>query len=93
MIADPTVTDGVIAKVTHGIQQEGSSTTTSEMGHVYQLTVLATGAGNSGGPVFNKAAKVIGLFTYSRSSGDERVTFAVPILYGRQLIQVQRTAF
>jgi serine protease Do len=93
-IADPTVTDGIIAKITHGIQQEGGSTTTSAMGHVYQLTILATGAGNSGGPVFNKEAKVIGLFTYSRTGeGDERVTFAVPILYGRQLMQVQKTAF
>jgi S1-C subfamily serine protease len=93
-IASPTVTDGVIAKITHGIQQEGASTTTSPLGHVYQLTTLATGAGNSGGPVFNKDAKVIGLYTYSRTrEGNERVTFAVPILYARQLIQVQKTAF
>jgi S1-C subfamily serine protease len=91
LIPEPTVTDGIIAKLGMAAQpQQGAVTTVSSMGDVYQLTVLATGAGNSGGPVFNGAGKVIGLFTYSRTRGTERVTFAVPIRYGRELVKPQR---
>jgi S1-C subfamily serine protease len=91
LIPEPTVTDGLIAKLGHAAQrQQDGVTTNSSLGDVYQLTVLATGAGNSGGPVFNAAGRVIGLFTYSRTRGTERVTFAVPIRYGRDLVAPQR---
>ncbi|MFI4988618.1 MAG: trypsin-like peptidase domain-containing protein, partial [Alphaproteobacteria bacterium] len=94
IIPQPTVTEGIISKLGSGVQQQqqgGSVTTLSELGDTYQLTVLATGHGNSGGPVFNSAGKVIGLFTYSRTNAAlERVTFAVPIKYGRDIMQLQR---
>ena len=79
LIPEPTVTDGLIAKLGTGSTKENGVVTTGTMGDVYQLTVLATGAGNSGGPVFDAAGKVIGLFTYAKTRGAERVTFAVPI--------------
>ncbi|MEI9985132.1 MAG: trypsin-like peptidase domain-containing protein [Aliidongia sp.] len=90
LIPEPTVTDGLIAKIGTGAKQQGGVMTTGTMGDVYQLTVLATGAGNSGGPVFNAAGRVIGLFTYAKTRGAERVTFAVPIHYGRDLLAPQR---
>ncbi len=90
LIPEPTVTDGLIAKLGTGGSKENGVTTAGTMGDVYQLTVLATGHGNSGGPVFNAAGKVIGLFTYSVTRGDERVTFAVPIHYGRDLLNPQK---
>jgi serine protease Do len=90
LIPEPTVTDGLIAKLGSGSQKENGVTTTSTMGDVYQLTVLATGAGNSGGPVFDATGKVIGLFTYAKTRGAERVTFAVPIRYGRDLLNPQK---
>ncbi len=90
LLPEPTVTDGIIAKFGSGVQRQGNVTTLSQTGDVYQLTVLATGAGNSGGPVFDSAGKVIGLFTYSRTRGSERVTFAVPIKYGRDIMQLQK---
>jgi S1-C subfamily serine protease len=58
------------------------------MGDVYQLTVPSS-AGNSGGPVFDAAGNVVGLFTYGTRR--ETTTYAVPIKYGRGLFQVQRT--
>ena len=88
IIPEPTVTDGLISRLSPASQRQGAATTVGEMGDVYQLSV-ATGAGNSGGPVFNAAGKVIGLFTYGRSDR-ETTTFAVPIRYGRDLLQVQR---
>ena len=90
LIPEPTVTDGLIAKIGRAAQQQGSVVTAGTMGDVYQLTVLATGAGNSGGPVFDAAGKVIGLFTYAKTRGTERVTFAVPIRYGRDLLAPER---
>ncbi|MGO4328738.1 trypsin-like peptidase domain-containing protein [Cupriavidus sp. 2TAF22] len=86
LIPQPTVTEGIIAKVGDTVKSEKNVQTYDDLGDVYQLTVTATGHGNSGGPVFDRDGKVIGLFTYSRSMGDERVTFAVPIKYGLDLL-------
>lgn len=84
----PTVTAGEISLKSEGARQQGDHMTIGRMGEVYQLTV-PSGAGNSGGPVFNKHGKVIGIFTYGTAR--ENVTYAVPIKFGRELLQVQRT--
>jgi serine protease Do len=88
-VPEPTVTDGVISQISPPRQDRGDVTTIGNMGDVYQLTV-PSGPGNSGGPAFNAAGKVIGVFTYGLH-GRETTTFAVPIKYGRDLMQVQRT--
>jgi len=59
--------------------------TYSSFGDVYQLTVNSTGAGNSGGPVFDESGRVIGIFTSSMTT-DVKITFAVPIRYGIELM-------
>jgi serine protease Do len=87
-IPQPTVTEGIISTISVPQQQIGNLTIAGSMGHVYQMTVSA-GRGNSGGPVFNSDGKVIGLFTYGSSR--ETNTFAVPIKYARDLLQMQRT--
>lgn len=88
-VPEPTVTAGLVSQKSAGAQQpEAGVTTVGEMGETYQLTV-PSGAGNSGGPVFNDAGEVVGLFTYSTER--ETVTYAVPIKFGRDLLQVQRT--
>ncbi|MBG0811493.1 trypsin-like peptidase domain-containing protein [Methylosinus sp. H3A] len=89
VIPEATVTDGIVSKLSTGFKEKDGVTLTSA-GERIQLSVLATGAGNSGGPVFNSNGKVIGLFTYSRSRGDARVTLAVPIKFGRDLLRAQR---
>jgi S1-C subfamily serine protease len=86
-IPQPTVTIGNISNISLPPEQMGNITLAGAMGHVYQLTVPSS-HGNSGGPVFNAEGQVIGLFTYG--STRETVTFAVPIKYARDLMQMQR---
>ncbi|NOT37389.1 MAG: FHA domain-containing protein [Saprospiraceae bacterium] len=53
-----------------------------------QLTVNATGGGNSGGPLFNELGQVIGIF-YAGKSDDQgtKISYAVPIKYGIELLK------
>jgi len=89
-VPEPTVTEGIISQVGAGLKQDGGMTVSGSRGDTYQMSVNATGAGNSGGPVFNAKGQVIGLFTYS--SGDGKVSFAVPIKHGRALLNPQRSS-
>ncbi len=88
VIPDPTLSVGNIGRVIRGSvgANEGAF---SVFGDVYQLTVNSTGPGNSGGPVFDKRGRVIGIFT-SGTTGDTKITFAVPIRYGIELMGTQR---
>ncbi len=93
-IPDPTTTPGTIGRVIRGERPPSASPTNapsdfyfSTMGDYYQLTTSETGAGNSGGPVFDDMGRVVGIFTASTSRNDAtRITFAVPIRYGLELM-------
>jgi S1-C subfamily serine protease len=87
-IPDPTVTPGVVSLVGRSRTDSGDVTIFGQMGDAYQLTAGAT-AGNSGGPVFDASGKVIAIFTYG-STETENTTWAVPIQYGRALLDVQQ---
>jgi S1-C subfamily serine protease len=92
MIPEPTITDGIISSIGRGIEPvKGTwlNMTYGSVGDVYQLTVN-TGQGNSGGPVIDSTGKVIAIFTYAvvNRNGD-KVTYAVPIKYGKQLMELQ----
>ncbi len=87
-VPDATVTPGYIGKVLRGTSSNKSADAYySEFGDYYQLTANATGAGNSGGPVFDKDGNAIGIFAASTSREDAtRITFAIPIKYGLELM-------
>ena len=73
------------------LHREGEATVYGTMDDAIQLSINATGAGNSGGPVFNDKAHVIGLFTYKgRDSQGTQVTYAVPIKHGLSLLRPQQ---
>ncbi len=86
-VPEPTVTEGVVTNMGAGRRNTGDITIDNQMGDVYQLSV-PSGAGNSGGPVFDSHGNVVGLFTYG-STNRETLTFAIPIKYGISLMQVQ----
>ncbi|GAA4404130.1 hypothetical protein GCM10023187_21010 [Nibrella viscosa] len=86
-VPDATVTPGNIGKILRGQATGKAAAYYSEFGDYYQLTANATGAGNSGGPVFDKDGNVIGIFSASTSREDAtRITFAIPIKYGMELM-------
>ena len=89
VVPQPFVSEGIVAVISPAVKSDNGVTVGGAMGDVIQMSINSTGAGNSGGPVFNKAGKVIGLFTYGRSNGGAETTEAVPIKYGRDLLLTQ----
>jgi S1-C subfamily serine protease len=83
-IPDPTLTTGRITKLIRGQEGIGEKKLYS-VGDVYQLDIVATGGGNSGGPVFDEQGRVIGIY-YATSRSDALMSFAVPIRYARELM-------
>lgn len=93
-IPEPTITTGNIGKVLSNSANNVSFAAGeyfSEMGEAYQLTVNATGPGNSGGPVFSDKGHVIGIFTSMRQQQGTTITFAVPIKHGLDIMGIQKT--
>lgn len=86
-IPTPTVTPGSVGRIIPASSMKDLKF--SGFGDSYQLTINATGAGNSGGPLFDDEGYVIGIY-YAGSTDPQgtRITFAVPIKYGLDLMNV-----
>lgn len=91
LVPQPTVTEGIISRVAASTADTKDNIKAySDIGDAFQLAINTTGAGNSGGPVFDSSGRVIGFFTYGLALGNAAVSFAVPIKYGVALLQAQR---
>jgi len=85
VIPDPTVTATNIGNIIRDSDaKDTENKRVSLMGDVIQLATGSTGAGNSGGPVFDSQGRVIGIFF----AGDQAnaITYAVPIRYGKEFL-------
>lgn len=84
VIPDPTVTTTNIGNIIRDSEEKDTNKRVSMMGDVIQLATGSTGAGNSGGPVFDSQGRVIGIFF----AGDKAnaITYAVPIRYGKEFL-------
>jgi serine protease Do len=86
-IPTPTVTPGNVGRIIPATSMKDLKF--SGFGDSYQLTINATGTGNSGGPLFDDEGNVIGIFyAVSTDYQGTRITFAVPIKYGLDLMSV-----
>lgn len=81
-----TATPGSISNIHRAEKNTSDDTKTYSQGDTYQLTVNATGAGNSGGPVLNDRGEVIAIFFAGRSLNDTQVSLAVPIRYAIEMM-------
>lgn len=92
VIPEPTILEGIISNISGGVVQKGPNVIMiSSEGEAYQLTVNATGPGNSGGPVFDSNGKVIGIFAFEkRGTGGEVVFFAIPIKSAWEVLKLNR---
>ncbi len=93
VVPEVTLTTGTIAKVTKAGEdsQTGPVNYVVPYGDRFQLNINTTGSGNSGGPLFDDRGRVIGIFFAGRQS-DVSVSFAVPIKYGIELLNVGPTS-
>lgn len=93
VIPDVTVTLGNVQKILKGEAETVGDTKVkyySPYGDVFQLAINTTGAGNSGGPVFNDKGQVVGIFTYRKGGSNASVSLAVPIKFGSALMGAQK---
>lgn len=86
----PTVTTGNIGRIIPASSDK--NLTYSGFGDSYQLTINATGAGNSGGPMFDEKGNVVGIYYAGASGGGANISFAVPIKYGLELMGRKKMA-
>lgn len=84
-----TVTTGNIGRIIPASSDK--NLTYSSFGDAYQLTINATGAGNSGGPMFDDKGNVIGIFFAGKADAQgTKISFAVPIKYGLELMGITK---
>lgn len=88
-IPNPTLSVGNIGRILRSEDrpERGKIETFSAAGDLYQLTINSTGEGNSGGPVFDDHGRVIAILNSRAQAGGAAVTFAVPIRYGKELLE------
>ena len=88
-IPDPTVSVGNVGRILRGDPDaKGKDPTMSMFGDAYQLTINSTGGGNSGGPVFDDRGHVTGIFFAGSTGPGPGISFAVPIRFGMELMNV-----
>ncbi len=89
VVPDPTVSVGNIGKILRAADgnARGNTSQYSFNGDTYQLTINSTGAGNSGGPMFDAFGHVIGIY-FAGKTLDAQISFSVPIRYAMDLMSV-----
>lgn len=83
-IPNPTVTLTSVSNILRNSKKTDEEVVFSEIGDVIQLATGSTGAGNSGGPVFDTQGRVVGIFFAGSTTNDIR--YAVPIRFGKLLM-------
>jgi len=84
-VPTPTITPGNVGRIIPASSAKDMRYSTA--GDSYQLTINATGMGNSGGPLFDDEGNVVGIYyAGSMDAAGTQISFAVPIKYGLELM-------
>ncbi len=84
-VPTPTITPGNVGRIIPASSVKDMRYSTA--GDSYQLTINATGMGNSGGPLFDDEGNVVGIYyAGSMDAAGTQISFAVPIKYGLELM-------
>lgn len=93
-IHDVSVTQGQISKLPRRIANSSvDAIALNTQGDSIELSIPHSGSGNSGGPVFDRNGRVIGLFTADvrNVSGSGALALVTPIYYGSVLLGKEKT--
>ena len=83
----PTISTGNVGRMVRGSEKNDRiDDYRSTFGDYYQLTINSTGGGNSGGPMFDDKARVVGVYSAGSWEGGTAISFAVPIKYVMELM-------
>ncbi|ANH81417.1 hypothetical protein A8C56_10860 [Niabella ginsenosidivorans] len=84
----PTVSNGNVGRLVRGTEKNDKiDEYKSEYGDYYQLTIHSTGAGNSGGPMFDEKGRVVGIYSAGAwNNQGAAISFSVPIKYAIELM-------
>ena len=87
-IPTATVTTGSVGRIIPGAPAfSAKNITYGTFGDSYQVIINDTGSGNSGGPLFDDKGRVVGIYYAGVSDvNGTRISFAVPIKYGLELM-------
>ncbi|GAB3428923.1 trypsin-like peptidase domain-containing protein [Niabella aquatica] len=87
----PTISNGNVGRLVKGSEKSDKiDEYKSGWGDYYQLTINSTGAGNSGGPMFDEKGRAVGIFSANTYGNGTAITFAVPIKYAIELMGRQK---
>jgi serine protease Do len=92
VVPDPTLSFGHIGKIVRAADGPVNAEymTFAPRGSTYQLTINHTGGGNSGGPMFDRHGRAVGIY-FAGKRTDAQISFSVPIRYGIELMSVAPT--
>lgn len=87
----PTISNGNVGRLVRGTEKnEKIDEYKNSLGDYFQLTINSTGAGNSGGPMFDEKGRVVGLYSAGSWEAGTAISFAVPIKYIIELMGRQQ---
>jgi len=90
VLPDPAVDEGHVVTIHKGGQPIRGVDYAVEFGDSFELSFRSMGGGSSGGPVFDDRGRVFALLYATRTAREAPASFAVPISYAAEIMNLGR---